>query len=602
MLNGATDAVNRVVSEHRWVVSVPSRSNRGFAGGANLGATRATGSRLLFLNDDALITEGWLDALMHVLDAHPGTAAVGSLIIDSSHRVLEFGSSFDGYSPKSLDRGRRFEELAHEGLRDVPYVSACSLLIRRDVFESIGGFDEAYYPAYFEDADLALRLWAAGYAVKATPSSVVVHAESSSTTTAQREITFARTHGIFQERWNGQLPELNDGATLLSVLPRREKPVIVIDDWAPHEAAGSGMARCRQMLETLTDHGHTILFHARLPRFDLDAQLSSRGVRPLSDPLALGDDLELRCVIASRPHNLPLGRAVADRHGVPLVYDAEARFAARLETELLLDLSTERRNAVNALLAATLAVERQAAETADVIITISQEEADWFSDHGASDVRIVDPFPELCEAGVAGFNARSGAVFIAGWLGGAESPNGDGLKWFATEVLPKVLLRDPTFRLKVTGASPPDEILSLASDHLEFIGEVHDLQSLLDRTLITVCPIRFGAGVKLKTVDSLARGVPVVSTERGAEGLDRRWRGGLVVSDDPDAFAEAVVGLTSVADVWDKTRRPLLKACREHRSNARTIWREVLAKVAGQVEDDCTVHRSSAVHLMRTRG
>lgn len=577
--NGATPEVRRVLDEFEEIVPVVSRSNRGFAGGANLGVSRARGARLAFLNDDALVTEGWLDALMHVLDTRPSTGAVGSLVVDQRGRVLEFGSTFEGWSPASLDRGRHLDELRCAVPRDVDYVSACSLLVRREVFEQVGGFDESYYPAYFEDADLAFRIWSAGHAVSVTPASVVVHSESASTTSVIREIMFDTTGRLFRDRWADLVREPVGGLQLSEHLPRPHEPVIVIDDFVPRGEAGSGLARSRQMVEAITANGHPVLFHARQRRFEIDMALASRGVRALDDLTQLDRNLRPSLVVVSRPHNLALGEVAAELFDVPLVYDAEARFAARIETQLLLNLSADRHRALSDELEAVRELERRAAVIADAIVAISPSEARWFSLQGARDVWLVDPFPDTCEVGSAVFSERQDALFIAGWMGGADSPNGDGLRWLADEVVPRVVRRVPGFRLRVTGGLPPPDLLSRSCQNLEFIGEVSDLRPLLDRTLVTVCPIRFGAGVKVKTVDSLARGVPVVSTVVGAEGLAEHWRAGMMVADDPAVFADALVEAITSELAWSRLREPLIDACREHRGDARAAWADIFSMV-----------------------
>jgi hypothetical protein len=72
--------------------------------------------------------------------------------------------------------------------RLVGFASGCSLLVDRELFDALGGFDEGYYPAYYEDPDLCRRIWAAGRAVAVTPASRVTHRESSSTSLLQRQI------------------------------------------------------------------------------------------------------------------------------------------------------------------------------------------------------------------------------------------------------------------------------------------------------------------------------------------------------------------------------------------------------------------------------
>jgi O-antigen biosynthesis protein len=577
--NGATTDVRRVVDAHSWVVAVVSRSNRGFAGGANLGASRARGRFLAFLNDDACVTAGWLDALMHVLDTQPTTAAVGGVVTDHQGQVLEFGSSLRNLSPVSLERGRHIDELAGEVPRDVPFASACSILVRRAAFELVGGFDEAYYPAYFEDVDLCLRLWQAGHTVSVTPASMIMHTESASTSRAVRHFIHHESARVFERRWGPGLPEIEAGRPLTHDLPRRHRPVIVIDDFVPRAASGSGLGRSRRMLEALARNGDPVLFHARHRRFEPDEWLRSHGVRFVDDLTAIPDDVDPRCVVVSRPDNLGLGEVTAQRFGVPLVYDAEARFSARLETHLVIETDSERRRVVSTALDEMLDLELRAATVADHVVAISAQEANWFTEHGARAVTLVPPFPEVCDAGDAGFADRRGALFITGWLAGPDSPNADGLRWMAAEVLPHVVRRDPRFILRVTGAAPPPDLVGFASEHIEFIGEVDDLPATLERSRITVCPVRYGAGVKLKVVDSLASGVPVVATHIGAEGIDAHWGQGMIVTDDAEAFAEAIVELTMSASAWNERRTALVDRCRSHRFDLAAAWREIIDSV-----------------------
>jgi GT2 family glycosyltransferase len=180
--NGVTADVSEVIARHPWVRTVTSRSNRGFAGGCNLGARHALGQRLVFLNDDAVVEVGWLDGLLHVLDTQEEVGVVASLLCDRSGIVLEFGGRTWGTVPEALDRGATLRQAQVAGPRVVEYAAGCSLLIDRDLFNRLEGFDETFYPAYFEDLDLCRRVWAAGRSVIVTPSSLVTHVEAESTT------------------------------------------------------------------------------------------------------------------------------------------------------------------------------------------------------------------------------------------------------------------------------------------------------------------------------------------------------------------------------------------------------------------------------------
>ena len=94
-----------------------------------------------------------------------------------------------------------------------------------------------------------------------------------------------------------------------------------------------------------------------------------------------------------------------------------------------------------------------------------------------------------------------------------------------------------------------------------------------------VVPIRFGAGVKLKTVEALQAGVPVVATSIGAEGIPERWAGGMAVADDPSAFAEALVAMVTSPSTWRRHRDALDAAVAAPLEDGAPSWDTVLASL-----------------------
>jgi len=175
--NGSTDSsVAFVRQTYPHVRVVEAGRNLGFAGGNNLGAHIATGDYLALINNDARADPQWLSAMTAALDAEAPVACVASKILDWKGEAVDFvGSVMNLYGrafhidegiPVSLDRYDRPREL----------LAPCggAMLIRRDVFQKVGGFDDDYL-AYFEDLDLGWRLWLLGYEVWFVPNAVVHH-------------------------------------------------------------------------------------------------------------------------------------------------------------------------------------------------------------------------------------------------------------------------------------------------------------------------------------------------------------------------------------------------------------------------------------------
>jgi GT2 family glycosyltransferase len=182
--NGSTDGTAELVAEHFPEVRLlRAERNLGFAAGSNRLAESAQGELLLFVNNDMRVEPGWAASLLATLAAAaPDVAAVGGRIVDWEGERLDFGrgvATFDGHA-LALDQGRPLAaaRLPASG-EELLFGCGGNLLVRREVFRALGGFDEAYF-AYFEDVDLGWRLWAAGHRVVACAEAVARHRRSAS--------------------------------------------------------------------------------------------------------------------------------------------------------------------------------------------------------------------------------------------------------------------------------------------------------------------------------------------------------------------------------------------------------------------------------------
>ena len=104
----------------------------------------------------------------------------------------------------------------------------------------------------------------------------------------------------------------------------------------------------------------------------------------------------------------------------------------------------------------------------------------------------------------------------------------------------------------IVGSHPTDEIRALASDSVQVLGWVPDLRDLYDRARLSVAPLRYGAGVKGKVGESLAYGLPVVTTRLGAEGMGLEHEQDVLVADSAEAFAAEIVRAYRDAGLWTR--------------------------------------------------
>src|SRR3984957_11102138 len=139
------------LQRHEDIVLIRSDTNLGFAGGNNLAAGIARGDLLVFLNDDTVVEPDWLDHLVLTAEADPGIGAVGSRILFDDGSLQEAGGIIWGDGPTTgMGRGLPAGSAEYMYVRDVDYVSANGMLVRRRAWEEVGGFSEDYFPAYYE--------------------------------------------------------------------------------------------------------------------------------------------------------------------------------------------------------------------------------------------------------------------------------------------------------------------------------------------------------------------------------------------------------------------------------------------------------------------
>ncbi len=180
--NGSSDETPAYLSSLGEPIRViRNAQNLGFARACNQGARAATHEYLLFLNNDTVPLAGWLMPLLAELDGHPDAGIVGSKLLFADGTIQHAGVAFslpDGV-PYHIYRGMDAHHPAVERRRELRAVTGACMLVRRSLFESLGGFDEGYRNG-FEDIDLCLRAVDSGAKVVYQPSSVVVHLEEQS--------------------------------------------------------------------------------------------------------------------------------------------------------------------------------------------------------------------------------------------------------------------------------------------------------------------------------------------------------------------------------------------------------------------------------------
>lgn len=176
--NASSDqSAHMVKKEFPTVRLIENSENVGFAKGVNIGAKKAKGAYLLLLNSDITMDDDNTEKMIQFMDTHPRVAVVGGDLMNSDGSTSKSHGAF--YSLGSVfamlfHEGRRAQERKKIAESEVDWVSGGYMLIRKSVFDTIGGFDEHFF-MYMEDMEFCYRIKKSGYTVIYFPSSRVAH-------------------------------------------------------------------------------------------------------------------------------------------------------------------------------------------------------------------------------------------------------------------------------------------------------------------------------------------------------------------------------------------------------------------------------------------
>ncbi|MGH3825174.1 MAG: glycosyltransferase [Pseudonocardiaceae bacterium] len=560
---------------------ISSERNVGFVRACNLGARQARGAYLLFLNNDTEVQPGALDALVGAVDSDERIGLVGPMLVYPDGRLQESGGIIwaDG-SGWNYGRNQDADAAEFQVRRDVDYCSGAAILVRREVFERVNGFDQRYAPAYYEDTDLAFAIRAAGYRTIVEPRAVVMHHEGVShgtdvTTGIKRYQEINRT--LFVDKWALALADHLPAASELNVwLARQRGPtghlgglVLVADHQVPTPDRDSGSMRMHRLLLALVELGQRVVFFpingAVLQPYTGDLQ--RRGITVIPD--AAGQErflreagAALRLAVLSRPQvawkfleelrmhapHCLISYDTVDLHFLRLQRQAE--LAPSTGTASTGTASTGTGPTAGALVgkaAASRELELGLVRAADLTFVVSEHEQRLLrSLVPEADVRVLSNVHQIADE-VPGPQDRHGLLFVGSF---DHLPNRDAARWMAREVLPLVHRHHPGTVLHVVGSNPSPDVLGLASDTVEVHGWVADLVPLHQRCRLSVAPLRFGAGVKGKVGESMAAGLPTVCTPVAVEGMGLVDGQDVLVAADTAGFAERVVALLDDDALW----------------------------------------------------
>lgn len=176
--DASTDETANIGDFVSGVTVVRNLVNHGFLRNCNNAVKAAKGEYLLFLNNDTNVQQGWLIFLLETIERDPRIGIVGPKFVYPDGKLQEAGGIiWNDASGWNYGKWDDPDNHRYSHVREVDYISGACLMIRKELWDQIGGFDQRYAPAYYEDSDLCFEVRKRGYKVVYQPAAVVVHFE-----------------------------------------------------------------------------------------------------------------------------------------------------------------------------------------------------------------------------------------------------------------------------------------------------------------------------------------------------------------------------------------------------------------------------------------
>jgi GT2 family glycosyltransferase len=533
--------------------------NQGFVRNCNAAARLARGEYLLFLNNDTAFCESWLDKLADVLDRDPNAGVVGPQLLFADGRLQEAGGIiWDDASGWNFGRMDDSSKPEYSYLKPCDYVSGACMLVRSALWEQLGGFDERFVPAYYEDTDLCFAARAAGYSVIYQPHSRVIHFEGVTNGTdlgSGVKKYQAQNQVKFRDKWSRVLvrDHYPNGSEVFRARDRSrgKRTVLVIDHYVPSFDKDAGSRSTWMYLQLLVSMGYKVMFMGAnfFPHQPYTAALQELGIEVLvGESIARGlgswfqDHAEdIDTVYIHRPHVAEqfLDLLRSRLPGTRLIYFGHDLHYLRLQREEAVTGNAATLQAANEWYRREFNVFDQV----DKIYYPSQAEVDVIlAKRPELPVRAI-PLYVLNDSEPRGYEppGRSGILFVGGF---GHPPNEDAICWFVQEVMPAVWQNFSQMKVHVVGSNATVAVQGLASPRVMVHGYLTDeaLAQLYGEVQQVVVPLRFGAGVKGKIIEAVQNGVPVTTTSIGSEGLPMAEEV-LNIADDIAGLAEWVMAV-----------------------------------------------------------
>jgi len=558
----STDETAKMLKKMAGIKVVTNRQNQGFIRSINLGVKAAVGEYLMILNNDTEVQVGWLSEMHQTFANFKDAGMVGVKLVYPNGVLQEAGGIvWEDGSAWNYGRNGDADNPDCCYARAVDYCSGACLMISRELFVSLGMFDELYAPAYYEDTDLAFKVRETGKKVYYQPNSCVIHFEGvtsgTDTCSGTKQYQIDNQQKFF-DRWKEQLQSHGVPGEDPNQAKDRSgsDPVLVIDERMIMPDNDSGSLRMFGILKVLRRLNRKIIFATNNLEYraEYSKQLQGIGIElqyfPYIDSIEsylLEFGHQFSAVILSRVNVASTHIDSVRTHckNAKIIFDTVDLHFLREQREAEIANDPALMASANARKEQELSIARKS----DITVVVSPVELDLLKQEDASlEVALLSNIHSNYETR-GEFEQRENILFIGGF---EHPPNSDAMEYFLDEVFPLILMQDPDIVVYILGSNPPEELCARATKNIVVTGFVSDIEPYFSNVKLSIAPLRYGAGVKGKINSSMSFGVPVVASTMAAEGMGLVDGEDVLIGDTPEAFAAQVLLACRDEALWNK--------------------------------------------------
>ena len=539
------------------IIVINNKEKYNYLINCNKASKLAKGKYILFLNNDTKVLKDWLISLLKLIQKNEKIGMVGSKLIYPNGKLQEAGGIvFNNGQCSNYGNGDNQEYPEYNYVKEVDYISGASIMIKKDIWEIVKGFDERFSPAYYEDTDISFKLRKNGYLVLYQPKSVVIHYEGisngknlNSGIKKYQEINKIK----FIEKWKNELINQKDTKNTFSARDRcfNKNRILVIDQKVPNFDKDAG-GRCTYMyLNLFKEIGLQVTFFGNdFKKYEPYTNiLQQNGIEVLYGKVFKKNHLDwlknnlkyYKYVYFQRPEvTIKYIDYIMKFFDGKIIYFTHDLNYVRFQRQYNLTKNINHLENSHRL----EKMENYIISKADVVHVVGNYEERIISEKFAN--KIIRNIPiYIYENEITNvqkdFSMRKNIIFVGGF---SHAPNEDAVLWFSKEIYPKIYKTYPEIIWYIVGSKVSEKIKCLESENIKILGYISDekLKKLYNNCRIAIAPLRFGAGVKGKIIEAAYYQIPLVTTSIGIEGLDNSTNA-FIIENDPLKLSELICDL-----------------------------------------------------------